>query len=98
MQPNPMPKETIQSILQIVAVISILVGLIMFSMGLIAMVGMQQAIANLSDFGRVQVSSSAATAGLWGLIASATPALWGAILFLASSNIAALIYREQLDA
>lgn len=93
-----MSKETIQSILQIIAVISVLVGLILFSVGLISMVGMQQAFANLPEDARVQMSSSAATAGLWGLIASASPALWGAILFFASSNIAALIHREQLDA
>jgi len=92
-----MPKETIQSILQIVAVISILVGLIMFSMVLVSMVGMQQAFAGLPEDARVQVSSSAATAGLWGLIAAAAPALWGAILFFASSSIATLIHREQLD-
>lgn len=93
-----MPKESIQSILQIVAVISILVGLIMFSMGLIAMIGMQQALANLPEMTRVQVSSSAAKTGLWGLIASAMPALWGAILFSSSSSVAALIHRDQLDA
>ena len=93
-----MSKETIQSILQIVAVISMFVGLIMFSMGLISMIAMQQAMANLPEMARVQVSSSAATTGLWGLIAAAAPALWGAVLFFVSSNIAALIYREQLDA
>lgn len=93
-----MPKETIQSILQIVAVISILVGLIMFSVGLISMVGMQQAFANLPEDARIQVSSSAATAGLWGLVAAAAPALWGAVLFFISSNIAAFIYRDQAAA
>jgi hypothetical protein len=93
-----MSKETIQSILQIVAVISILVGLIMFSVGLISMVGMQQAFANLPQDARVQMSSSAASAGLWGLIASASPALWGAVLFFVSSKLAALIHREQSHA
>lgn len=98
MQPDLMSKETIQSTLQIIAVISILVGLSLFTAMLVSMVGVQQAIANLPEMARVQVSSSAAKTGLWGLIAAGSPAYWGAILFFVSSKIASLIYRDQLAA
>lgn len=91
-----MARTTIHATLQIVAVISMLIGAIMTTMAAIAMVGHEVTIARMQTDFRIDMTASQGM-GIYGLIAAATPILWGAALFASSHRIVKHIGNEMLS-
>ncbi len=82
-----MNKQTMQSVLQIVAIVSMLVGAIMASTAVVMMVGTSRLIADMPS--NISMDLTPMTQmGYLGIVGSAMPVLWGIALLLAAPAIA----------
>jgi hypothetical protein len=87
-----MNRSTIQSALQVVAVISVLVGTVMTSSAIVVGLGYSRAVAHM-DLGTSQGFSIAADKlSLLGVLSASMPLFWGAVLYLVSPRIAGHIH------
>jgi len=87
-----MSKNTIQSLLSVLAVASILVGASTLSQAVIAFVKFRQAIAGLGVIPNSLPMERMDTAGL---VSAAMPVLWGLLLYRLVPTIAVHIHRRQ---
>ncbi len=89
-----MPKQTMQSVLQIVSIVSILVGAIMASTAVVMMVGTSRLIADMPS--NISMDLSPMTSmGYLGIIGAAMPVFWGIALLKAAPTIAIRLHGHQ---
>ncbi len=90
-----MKKHTIKSILQLVAVVSVLVGAIMTSSAVLMMAGYSRAVSHMDLSGTQDFTVTATNLTLLGVASATMPLFWGAVLYFFSPKISDHIHGGQ---
>lgn len=83
-----MKEDCARSILRLIAVTTILVGVVLTTMTLVALLGASSAMAGVPPGMEVKMSGMVADMGMHVVVAHALIAAWGVVLYLSSPVLA----------